>query len=533
MTKQKQTNSSKNISEIQKLIENSPREFFSFDSNSTIDEVVFRFNLFARKFYSKFFESKDAPFHKEIDKYNAKIWQGEITSFLNIAFRGASKSTRTKLFLAFAILNDLSKQRKYIKVLCREASNSSQFTTDIYNLLITVSSIYPNIFQKTALKREETMSGFTTATGIKVQAGTIGSSQRGDVQDEARPDIIIFDDFEDRLTLRSMVITKSIWDTMEEARTGLSVKGGSIYLANYLSEQANVHKLVEKVENKLIIPIIENGEPSWSDRYTVEDVKHIQKEADDFEGEYMCQPDLSKDIYFDREILDKMEVRQPVKEIAGFKIYREYNPSHRYAGGHDIAGGVGLDSSASVFLDFSTIPAQVVGTFHSNTVLPEAFGDEIYGEANHFGGCLVAPENNTYDQTILKAKQLGAKIYKSIKGKTAKTISISKPNYNWGWETNSLTKSKMMADVRKAVNDGLIALNDIDLIKEVKAYTRNDLIDRQPDPRDITISTRHFDLLTALAIAWQMKDEAEAVEAHNPFIEIGFTKEELSTNPAE
>src|SRR3990167_8562703 len=497
----KQTNSSKTILEIQKLIDEKPREFFGFDNH----------------------------IHKEIDLYNAKIWLGNISSFLNIAFRGASKTSRTKLFIAFAILNDRLRRRKYIKVLCREASNSAQFTTDIYNLLITVSSVYPETFKKTALKREETMSGFTTATGIKVQAGTIGSSQRGDVQDEARPDIIIFDDFEDRLTLRSAVITKTIWDTMEEARTGLSKGGGSIYLANYISEQGNVHKLVEKLENKLIIPIIQDGKPTWN-RYSIEDIKLIEKEADDFVGEYLCKPDASKDVYFDREVLDKMEVRQPIKEIAGFKIYREYNPSHRYAGGHDVAGGVGLDSSTSVFMDFSTIPAQVVGTFYSNTVLPESFGDEIYHEANQFGGCLVAPENNKYDQTILKAKQLGAKIYSHPKGKTAKTIYQGNPTYQWGWETNSLTKSKMMADLRKAVDDGHLVFNDPDLIKEGKAYTRNDLIDRSPDPRDVTRATRHFDILTACAIAWQMKDIAEAKEIESPYQDY---QTEEANNPAE
>lgn len=517
--------------EIQKLIDEKPREFFGFDNHSS-EEIVFRFNLFIRRHYPKFLDSKDAPFHKDIDIYNAKIWLGNISSFLNIAFRGASKTSRTKLFITYAILNDRIRRRKYIKVLCREASNSAQFTTDIYNLLITVSSIYPETFKKTALKREETMSGFTTATGIKVQAGTIGSSQRGDVQDEARPDIIIFDDFEDRLTLRSAVITKTIWDIMEEARTGLAKNGGAIYLANYISEQGNVHKLVEKLEHKIIIPIIENGKPTWN-RYSVEDIKLIEKEADDFEGEYLCKPDASKDVYFDREVLDKMEVRLPIKEIAGFKIYREYNPSHRYASGHDVAGGVELDSSTSCFIDFSTIPAQVVGTFASNTVLPEAFGDEIYSEANHFGGCLVAPENNKYDQTILKAKQLGAKVYRSIQGKTLQTIHISNPKYNYGWNTNSLTKSKMMSDLRKASNDGLIALNDKDLIQEAKSYTRNDLIDNQPDPRDVSNATRHFDLLVAAAICWQMKDHAEINEEVSPFIEIGITSKEQSSNPAE
>jgi len=270
------------------------------------------------------------------------------------------------------------------------------------------------------------------------------------------------------------------------------------------------------------------GTPTWS-RYTKDDICKMQQDDDDFNGERMCRPDASQDIYFDREVLDKMEIRLPVKDIAGFKLYRNYNPSHRYAGGHDIAGGVGLDSSASAFIDFSTIPAQVVGTFASNTVLPEAFGDEIYSEANHFGGCLVAPENNKYDQTILKAKQLGANIYKNRKGQTLKTIAIQSP-YIYGWNTNSLTKSKMMSDLRKAVGDGLLALNDKDLIQEAKSYTRNDVIDTAPDPRDVQNATRHFDLLTAAAIAWQMKDFCE-VKTSDYAIVVPYPEEK--SNPAE
>ena len=43
------------------------------------------------------------------------------------------------------------------------------------------------------------------------------------------------------------------------------------------------------------------------------------------------------------------------------------------------------------------------------------------------------------------------------------------------------------------------ALNEI-------SYTRNDLIDDERDPR---LTTRHFDLLIAVAIAWQTKDYAQ------------------------
>ncbi len=40
--------------------------------------------------------------------------------------------------------------------------------------------------------------------------------------------------------------------------------------------------------------------------------------------------------------------------------------------------------------------------------------------------------------------------------------------------TNSLTKSKMLSDMREAVESNLLELNDQDLINELKSYTRND-----------------------------------------------------------
>lgn len=524
--------------EIQEILQSSDKELqlglFQFSNEDTNEIVLTRFNLWGRHFFPQYFEDEDATFHTDINLGNLDAYQCVIDYFVDIAFRGAGKDVKTKLFIAYAILNDKDRRRKYFKVLSEDSTNSKQAVTDIYNMLVhpDVVAYYPNTFGKSVFKREETMSAFTTATGVKVLADTVGTEQRGAIQEESRPDFIWFNDFESRKTLRSAVITKAIRDNMEEARTSLQKGGCCVYTCNYISEMGNVHLLVTEKQSErkrvLIIPIMDKeGNPTWS-RYTREDIKQMQQDDDDFNGERMCRPDASKDVYFDREILDKMEVRQPVKEVAGFKIYRTYDPSHRYAGGHDVAGGVGLDSSTSVFIDFSTVPAQVVGTFASNTVLPEAFGDEIYSEANHFGGCLVAPENNKFDQTILKARQLGANIFKMKKGQTLKTISIQAPLV-WGWSTNSLTKSKMMSDLRKAVNDGLVALNDKDLIQEAKSYTRNDLIDNQPDPRDVPNATRHFDLLTAAAIAWQMKDHAEVKEIETPYY---HTEKDL-INPAE
>jgi len=512
------------------LTRNKPEELralFSFSLNDTDEKILLKFNLWARFFYVQYFTSNDALFHKMIDSNNLKAYRGNITSFVDVAFRGAAKTSRIKLFIAFCIANDKNHFRRYIKILSADLDNARQITTDIYNMFIQkrFQTVYPEIFVKDNIKREERMSSFTTSTGIKISAGTVGTDQRGALQEDARPDFILFEDFETRKTLRSAKTSKAIWDNMEEARTALSIDGACIYNCNYISEMGNVHKLVTNKlsSNKivLIIPIIDNGIPAW-DRYSVADIKQMEIDDDDFEGERLCKPSASRDIFFDRETLDNMKVLNPFKEIANFKIYKAFDASHRYGSGHDVSGGVGLDSSTSVFIDFDKVPCQVVGIFNTNIIKPDNFGDEINRQAEIFGNCLVCPERNNHGHaTIARLKQLEANIWIEVRDDIRTESNISK---NYGWNTNAATKPKMLYALSKAISDGLLELNDKDLIQECKSYSRNDLMDKEEDPR---LVTRHFDLLMACAIAWQMKDFAEVKEIEEDYSKFNYEDEQL------
>ena len=486
------------------------RALFSFDKTDTEKEVLFKFNLWGRYFFPKFYKFKDADFHKDIDKFNYRVYRGNLKFFVNIVFRGGAKTTRTKLFLTYCIANDLDHTRKYLKILTKDISNAKQIVTDIYNLLISINSYYSEIFQKTDFKKEERMDSFTTFTGIKMRAGTVGTDQRGQIQEDARPDFIWYDDFETRKTLRSAVETKTIWDNMEEAKTGLSKNGGAVYTCNYLSERGNVHKLVQKKDNEnieiLTVPIKFNGKSMW-DYFTMEDINSLEKNTDDFAGEYLCEPSAGHDIFFDRHSLERQLSKEPIKVVADFKMFYEYNPSHRYGMGADIGGGVGLDHSTTVIWDFSTLPARVVATFKSNTIKPDIFGDEIKNEAERYGEPIVAPENNKFDMTIGRLKQIYKNIYFTEDKETKSGVPSRTRTY--GWNTNRMTKPKMLFDLKKAIEDGHAELTDSDLIAELKSYTRDDLMDTDEDPR---LSTRHFDLLMACAIGFQMRNWAQAIK---------------------
>ncbi len=262
---------------------------------------------------------------------------------------------------------------------------------------------------------------------------------------------------------------------------------------------------LEVAPDGIITASHKDGDPTWPAAYTKKRVKHILEDAEDPSGEYLCTPAAGDDVYFPRKQVDRQERKVPEDVVAGFKIFHEYDPSHRYGSGHDVAAGVGLDSSTSVFIDFTQFPCQVVATYRSNTIAPDTFGDEINREAKMFGKPIVAVENNKYDMAIGRLKQL----YDNLFVMFEKVKRAGKPTKvrQWGWNTNATTKSQMLTALRKAIKDGHLELSDPELIAEVRAYTRDDFMESDEDVR---LSTRHFDLLMACAIAWQMRDLAEA-----------------------
>jgi len=513
------------------------RALFGF-SNEPIEIIRKKFVIWSRWFFPQYFDYPDAPFHEKWDYQNIAVYTGRNPEFLNIAGRGLAKTARIKLFIAFVIANDENHFRKYLKILSEDVSNAKQTVTDAYNILISrrVKSLYPEVFQKTDLKREETMGSFTTATGVKLSSESLRTSQRGDIQEDSRPDWEIFDDFETKSTLRSAVKTLEIWDNMEEARVGLAKGGGVIYNCNYISERGNVHKLFHKIPNKIVVSIEDETKerytPSWADRDTPDDLKEIERKSDDYNGEYRCRPEISKNVYFDRDSVDKQTPLKPIDIIAGFKIFKRYNPSHRIASGHDVGGGVGLDHSTSVFIDFDQMPAQVLATYKNNEIKPDEFGYEIIRQAKKFGENYIAVEKNFPGNStlvILKQNYPLSKLHKT-RGHKPKIITLNPTEL--GWATNSATKHTMLNDLASAIEEGVLDLNDPDIIAEVKNYTRDDLMDKEEDPR---LTTRHFDLLIACAIAWQLNSfvkKPNVEEPFDPMLERLMSQDKTPNNPA-
>lgn len=345
------------------------------------------------------------------------------------------------------------------------------------------------------------------------------------------------DDLENFRTITSPLITNTIIEHINELRAGLAVEASILYLGNYLTDQGVVQYIMDTVERSegvvRFIPVIENKLPIWEAKYTLTDSEMLEwnkdklpkkvsleskkKELGDtvFNTEMMLNPVAAGDLLFDRQKIDKLlqtpdetilvEDEEYPKSVGGFKIWDKYKPRHRYAIGADTSLGVGRDSCTSVLMDFTTYPNKQVGSFTDNKITPDDFAHELKIEGEMFGGCLLAPENNS--QGIATLNELKAiypinKIFRpSGKGVQYQDMKVNQ----LGWNTNRGTKGDMMFQLKAAVEDGTLIIMDKRILREMKNYRTNDLQHLSKDPN----ATRHFDLLTATAIAFAMRDHAK------------------------
>ena len=472
---------------------------FGFNSKDTNEEVLTKFQLFTQSQFIRYFKGTNAEFHEEMVLNLIRSYRGARN--INIAFRGSSKTTLTKLFVVFVLLNDTDHHRRYLKVLSRDLKNPKQIVTDVFNLCLEMFKIYGDVFEREGdKKREETMSSFTMKNGVKFTAGTVGQSQRGHAQDAYRPDWIWFDDIEDRESVSSQVITEGIILRIDEAITGLSKDGSWTVTGNYISEYGVMQWFLDKENTiKQITPILRDGKPTWS-IYTLAKIEQFKKDSEDFFGEYMCDPTRSEGKFFDLDRIDAdlIKCKPPFNKIGDTKYWFNYISHHRYGMGADTSEGVGLDSNALALFNFTT--GDLVATNHSNTIKPELFAYELKRVGTEFGECVIAPEINNMSGGIVVITLKN--VYNNIFRATDRTKIKEVETLQLGWHTNSRSKPQMFMDFRRDYNDGLVHIYDEQVLKEMKSYSNSDITENIKSN-----ITRHFDLLTAVVIAWQMKNE--------------------------
>lgn len=494
------------------------KELFGFDSQTPDDVVLKKFKLFARANYARYFTTASAPYHNDMVLDYLDSYRGR-HNVLIAAHRDAGKTALIKLFIAFVILNDKERTRKYIKVLSKELQNAKQIVTDVYNLIVEVIPIYGDpFFEDGKTKREETQGSFTTKEQVKVRSGTVGQDQRGALQDAYRPDWQVFEDIEDATSITSQVKTAGIRIRIQEAIDGRAHGSKFVVNCNYISEDANIQWLMDKksVKSRLLpiatdvavgrnaegVEILTSATAIWN-RFSFDDLQERFQDSLDWWGEFMVNPTRTVNKFFDIDLINHQlatVARPPIRKTGQVWYWGNYSPDQWYGLGSDHSEGIGEDANAAVLFNYKT--GETVATHADNMMAPDLAAHEYARLGNEFGGCVWAPENNNKcgGIVITTIKDLH---YKNIYQKEITDAVGTVITKKLGWETNAKTRTTMLMDFRRDFNNGLIKITDERILKEMKAFSNSDLKDNT-----VGLATKHFDLLFATAIAWQMKDHA-------------------------
>lgn len=510
----------------------------SIEDRLCICEESFAYFLFY--YFADYFVYSTPPFHWEFFDDCEKLANGELRDVLWIGFRECAKTTIAKIFVVWCICY---RKKKYIAWDSYDGTNAESALFDISLHLQTNKDILRDFgrlykkkkSQKTKEEQEEDAPEmkrgqvFITTNKVKVECFTTQFSARGRISGKERPDLFVFDDIENNITKESLAITQKIISHVDEVNTGLQNMGSQLFLGNFITEEGSIAHIRQRFEGKKgkivrDIKIITNNQPTWRSKYTMTNKEALEKNLDlprekhvvsleqkredwgdkMFNTEGMNDPGKSGDYYFDRDKvrLAKERAYDPKKEVAGFKTWDIFNPTHRYGLGADTAEGIGADSSTTAVFDYTQRPARLVGTYKSNEIAPNTFAHEIIRHARFFGECFVIPEiNNTGYATVA---ELINERYFNMYTREVKNRTTGKATKEFGWRTTSGVKHDVFSQFKTDFEDGQIDIFDIDLLNEMYHYTKQQMRSLQKEEG----MTKHFDLLTAAVLAWEARRHA-------------------------
>ena len=501
------------------------------------------FALFAMYYFAEHFTYAIPGFQWAMYKLLNEFTRGKFRFLLWIMFRESAKTTVAKMYAVYCIAY---RKKRFINWDSYDKANSESALFDISTWLQTNRRLvadFGQLFYEDAkavakYSKMKRMGEFITTNRVKVKAYSTQEGTRGRIFDRFRPDLYVVEDYETSKTIESAPITTKVVKHIDELKAGLSVDGQVIFLGNYISEVGSVAQMIaEATANPIawrmqMVAVEKDGEIAWPDKYVATNEEAVQINAGRerkewvvslmqlkkdlnasgrkvYEAEMMNNPEAAGEPFFDRERIDKdiakAKAKPALRAVGGLSIFEEYVAKYRYAFGGDTAKGVGRDSCASVGIRFSPgagVPAKVIGTYASNTISPDMFAYEMRAHGNLFGECLLAPElNNTGYATVTQLKVLKyPRIYQQVKTDTVD----QRVTKDLGWEATSANVAAIYFAFRTAYNDGELEVPSLALLLEMRAFTKRDL-DSASRRSEVEGITRHFDLLRAGCIAYEMR----------------------------
>ncbi len=357
--------------------------------------------LWFKYYFPQYCYAEAAPFHRAASKrvienlewYEVRMWSREL-----------SKSTRTMMEVLYLCL---TKKKKYVLLISNSYDNAERLLMPYKgNLEGNQRIIHDYGVQEMPGSWEA--GEFTTRRSVAYRALGAGQSPRGSRNEEARPDVILFDDIDTDEECRNPDIIEKKWKWIEDAAIGTrSVSGHTtiIFCGNRIAADCCVQRATEFADHTEIVNIRDaDGNSTWPQKNTDEHIERTlsQKSYASQQKEYYNNP-LDEGQVFKEMVYGKCP---PLRELPFVVIYADPSPSNRDRPG--IRAGVQNSCKAVVIVGYHNNKYYIYKAFVDTTTNAN-FIDWLYATKIHVGQTTQPyffVENNTlqnpfYEQVLL------------------------------------------------------------------------------------------------------------------------------------
>lgn len=256
-------------------------------------------------YFPQFATSTAATFHKEATKRvlnnaewcEARIWSREL-----------AKSTRTMMEVFYLTLvghpgkRKKRKPKRCVLLISNSLDNAARLLAPYRSTLERNERILADYGPQLS-DATWTTTEFITDGGIAFRAVGVGQSPRGTRNEEARPDIIIFDDVDTDAECLNPEIVKRKWRWIEEAAIGtrsVSQPTTIVFCGNRIARDSCITRAADIADHTDVINIRdEQGKSSWPEKNSEADIDRVlsQKSYAAQQKEYFNNPVMEGSVF--------------------------------------------------------------------------------------------------------------------------------------------------------------------------------------------------------------------------------------------
>lgn len=212
--------------------------------------------------------------------------------------------------------------------------------------------------------------------------------------------------------------------------------------------------------------MIPGRDEKWQ-KQTIENTSQRQ-----FNQEYNCEFLGSSNTLIDASKLGTIPYADPISKKGSVDKFEEVIPGHTYLISVDTSRGSGIDYSAFIVFDITSVPYRVVAKYRDNEIESLVYPTIIYNVGRHYNYAYVLVEVNDIGQQVadilLHDLEYENVLSTRSKGRAGQNISGgSGVKYGLGVRTTTQVKRIGCANFKSLVENDKIIINDYDLLYEM------------------------------------------------------------------